>query len=110
MGGYYRRRIKEAACELRKIIINNPNHFFAHYLLGIILAKSGKIDEAINLLKIAIEINPDFVQARINLSILYARKKRKNLALSELSVVEKNARKKNKAEVLVKIEKIKMCL
>jgi hypothetical protein len=55
--------------ELSKRYANDPQ---AHYLLGSALVKSGKKDEGIASLKVAVRLKPDFVLAKKYLELLQA--------------------------------------
>jgi Flp pilus assembly protein TadD len=52
----------------REVLRLAPRDVDSHGLLGIALASQGNVDEAIDLFRAALEINPSSVQARENLA------------------------------------------
>ncbi len=61
----------EALAHLRETIRLDPNHGFAHYRLGMISNRQGEPAEAARLLEKAVELLPDFKQARAQLVMSY---------------------------------------
>ena len=49
----------------------NPDYAEAHYNLGVVYTRQGRIDEAIRELQAALRINPDFADAHYNLGVIY---------------------------------------
>jgi tetratricopeptide (TPR) repeat protein len=59
--------INEAIAEFRKTTAENPDDFFAHFYLGSIYHKIGRLDEAIKEYEEAVRINPEDSYARNSL-------------------------------------------
>lgn len=47
-----------------KLLEVQPNNSQAHYVMGVVMAQAGKMDEAKKYINQALKLNPDFVQAR----------------------------------------------
>ena len=65
--------LKEKLIRLKNYIKLNPNFEVAHYNLGLILQKLGKLNEAQIAYKKAIEIKPNFIPAYYNLANMQRR-------------------------------------
>ncbi len=68
LGKAYRNNPEKAIYHYYKYIAIKPNDGFAHNNLGVLLAKQGKLSEAIRHFSIAFEMNPNDVQIRSNLN------------------------------------------
>ena len=53
--------------QYERVLASNPMHAEAHNNLGIILAKQGRLDEAVSQFVEALRIDPDFTKAKRNL-------------------------------------------
>jgi spermidine synthase len=62
------RRFRDAAAELREAIVLLPASATAHNDLGVALASVNEVAEAAEHFRAAVALNPDFVEARRNLS------------------------------------------
>jgi folate-binding protein YgfZ len=71
---------------LREALSLSPKYEDAYEALGVILSKSGEIEEAILLMKKLAELNPDSVMAHTNLSVFYVEKGLKDEAEEELAI------------------------
>jgi folate-binding protein YgfZ len=71
---------------LREALSLSPKYEDAYEALGVILSKSGEIEEAISLMKKLAELNPDSVMAHTNLSVFYVEKGLKDEAEEELAI------------------------
>jgi tetratricopeptide (TPR) repeat protein len=58
---------------VNEALVNNPNNIDLVYNLGVISAESGKLDEAEKYYKRALEINPNYFNANLNLAELLLR-------------------------------------
>jgi len=64
---------------------NNPRAWLAHNNLGIVLARSGQLDDAIAHLEEAVRLEPDFPEARNNLGLALTDAHRLPEAIDELT-------------------------
>jgi len=62
-----------ATDRVRNVLAGNPNSFIAYNLLGICLAQAGEIEGARNSFQKALELNPKFASAHVNLGQLLIR-------------------------------------
>ncbi|MFQ5961380.1 MAG: tetratricopeptide repeat protein [Candidatus Methylomirabilales bacterium] len=62
-----------------------PTPQFAYFNLARIYERQGKIDEAIEEYKLALDIRPDYVDAHYNLGLLYLQQGRTDLAIEEFT-------------------------
>ena len=72
----------EQLCDFLK---KQPHSKFAYkgwFFLGVLLAKRGQINRAINAYSAALEQRPDLYEARVNLGLLYERNKKYSEAIS----------------------------
>jgi protein O-GlcNAc transferase len=76
-------RLREAEDLYRRILIQQPAHFDAKHLLGVIAQQTHRVDLAIDLLRQAIAIRPDFPQAHSNLGNTLKDKGRIDEAIAE---------------------------
>ena len=70
---------------LREALSLSPRFEDAYEALGVILSKTGELEEAISLMKKLAEINPDSIMAHTNLSVFYVEKGLKDEAEEELA-------------------------
>ncbi|MDO8885926.1 O-antigen ligase family protein [Candidatus Oleimmundimicrobium sp.] len=68
MGGLY----EDAILELNKAIFTNPGDFLSYYELGLAYESKGDIENAIKAHKRALEIKPNFKEAKMKLELLLA--------------------------------------
>jgi folate-binding protein YgfZ len=76
----------EAVSLLRQALELDPKFEDAYEALGVILHKRGQIDEAIDLMKVLVELNADSVMAHTNLSVFYVEKGLKDEAEEEKAI------------------------
>jgi folate-binding protein YgfZ len=76
----------EAVSYLRQSLESDPSLEDAYEVLGVILSKRDRLDEAITLMKKLAEINPDSVMAHTNLSVFYVQKGLKEEAEEEKAI------------------------
>lgn len=79
--------VETAHIEYEEIIRNDPGNVQAHYDLGLVYFKQGKVEEAIKFLKKSTILNKDFIEAYQKLAEIYAGRKKFNLALEMLKEV-----------------------
>jgi len=60
--------LDQAAIEFRAVIESNKDHFRAHHNLGFVLEKQGRFDDAMVAYQNALEVKPDYVNARKSLA------------------------------------------
>jgi protein O-GlcNAc transferase len=60
-------RLQEAQDLYQQILAQQPSHFGAMQLLGVIAYQQGKYESAVDLIRRAISLHPDFPQAQVNL-------------------------------------------
>lgn len=63
-------RTAEAEDDFQKVLMKDPNNFWAYYNLGVIDQQSGRVELAEREYRSALKINPDFVPALYNLAII----------------------------------------
>lgn len=68
------RRYEEAANELRQVLAGEPNHPYAHALLGVSLTELGRHDEALEHVKNALGQEPDNAYFLYLMGLIYTRK------------------------------------
>ena len=68
-------KFDEAAKVLEEVLAKNPNDQDALEALGVIYGKLNRLDDAVDLMKRLIKINPDHIMAHTNLSQFYMLKK-----------------------------------
>jgi predicted O-linked N-acetylglucosamine transferase (SPINDLY family) len=73
-------RTADAALIYRSIIAQNPKHFDATHLLGVIALQEDRLDEAANLIAAALRIKPHDPPALNNLGTVHLRNKQPELA------------------------------
>lgn len=96
---YNKKKYDEAITEFKKALELNPNHYDAHYHLGISYYATGSLDESIKELKKAIDINPKEPRAHYNIAFAYVAKEQVNVAISEYQkTIELYREKKDKKE------------
>ena len=96
---YNKKKYDEAITEFKKALELNPNHYDAHYHLGISYYAKGSIDASIVELKKAIEINPKEPRAHYNIAFAYVAKEEVNNAIPEYQkAIELYREKKDKKE------------
>jgi tetratricopeptide (TPR) repeat protein len=66
-----------------RIAVKTMNTPAVHNNLGYALAKMGKLDEAIEQFRLALQINPDYKPAKVNLDIFLAEKQKPKGGISE---------------------------
>jgi protein O-GlcNAc transferase len=66
-------RTVDAALIYRKIILQNPKHFDATHLLGVIAMQENRLDEARTFISAALQIKPNDAAALSNLGTVYLR-------------------------------------
>src|SRR5574337_28814 len=71
---YNQGKYAEAIIEFKKALELNPNHYDAHYHLGIVYYAKGMTDESITELKKAIDVNPKEPKAHYNIAFAYVSK------------------------------------
>ena len=82
------RSIKRAIALEPEILANHPKAFLLYYLLGLDHARQGKTEEAIKSLQFALQRNPNFVPAQVDLGKLFLHHKQEDAALQQfLSVL-----------------------
>lgn len=91
------RRNDEAAEELFDALSLDYHNPIAHYLLGTILHRLGKIPEAILALKVAVKQNPNFVEALKRLALVYKKRLRDEGRAGEFLSLAREAAKRLKA-------------
>lgn len=62
-------RLPQAEAIYRQILQDNPQHPVALHLLGVIALQIGKYDTAVNLIRKALDVQPDLVEAHNNIGI-----------------------------------------
>jgi protein O-GlcNAc transferase len=60
-------RLREAENLYRQVLAQQPTHFGAMHLLGVIAYQAGRYDVAVDLIRRAIALRPDFAEAHSNL-------------------------------------------
>lgn len=68
------RRYEEAAKELQQVLASEPNHPYAHALLGVSATELGRHDEALEHLKFALGQQPDNPYFLYLMGLIYTRK------------------------------------
>ncbi|PIP46504.1 MAG: hypothetical protein COX16_08960 [Deltaproteobacteria bacterium CG23_combo_of_CG06-09_8_20_14_all_51_20] len=84
----------EAVFESLALDYHNP---MAHYLLGTILHRSGRLPESILALKVAVRQNPNFVEALRRLAHIYKRRLRDGGKAEEYLALAREASKRSKS-------------
>lgn len=79
--------VETAHVEYEEIIRNDPNNWQAHYDLALVYYRQGKIEETLKLLKKAVILNKDFIEAYHKLSELYAKNQKYALAQEALKEI-----------------------
>lgn len=69
-------QLAEAEAAYRQVLSRDPNHTGALNLLGLIAGQCGNDDKAIELIGRAVQLSPDYAEARINLGNSLVRKGR----------------------------------
>ncbi|QDU39631.1 Type I phosphodiesterase / nucleotide pyrophosphatase [Maioricimonas rarisocia] len=69
-----RRRYRKAAAAALRTVGMMYHYPFAHYVLGVSLARIGRTDESVNALRIAATQNPNFSEAHLALARIYERR------------------------------------
>ncbi len=77
-------KIREARTSYETVIEEYPFNYYAHYLLGRLLAKCGEGGEAIAHLKISVKSNPAYAYARLDLGLNEINAGRLDEAIAEL--------------------------
>ncbi len=67
---YQAGRMQQAEQLCRQIVQADGNHVDARYLLGLIAARTGRNDEAVDHLKAAVRLKPDFADAQNILGVV----------------------------------------
>lgn len=78
----------DKAMPLLKDVLDDPLYptpQFAHFNLARIYERQGKIEEAIDEYKLALDIRPDYVDAHYNLGLLYLQQGRTDLAIKKFT-------------------------
>jgi tetratricopeptide (TPR) repeat protein len=80
-------RFSEAEIILEKLLISNPKSCDLNCNLGIVCAKQNKYDEAENYFLKSINLEPNYIQARLNLINLYLEIDEADLALNQINQI-----------------------
>ena len=63
-------RLREAEQLYRQILSRQPNHARAMHLLGLIANQAGQRDVALDLIRRSIALDPNLVEAHVNLGVI----------------------------------------
>ena len=77
---YHENKFIESELLCRKILDKDINHFPSLNLIGILLIKKGKLQDARDALEKAVKINPKFTDAQLNLGNIFQKLGQLNLA------------------------------
>ena len=78
-------RLLEAAERYRQVLAQDPTHFDATHMLGVVQYHRGRFDDALRLLTRATELRPDVIEARGNLeTVEMARQRERQLCRAVL--------------------------
>lgn len=78
-------RLLEAARHYEQVLAQDPAHFDATHMLGVVQYQRGRFDEALRLLRRATELRPDVIEARGNLeNVEMARQRERQLCRAVL--------------------------
>lgn len=69
-------RLLEAADRYEEVLRCDPLHFDATHMLGVVQYHRGRFDDALRLLRRAVELRPDVAEARNNLDIVQTARRR----------------------------------
>lgn len=67
LGHHQAGRLAEAVSRYQQLLLTRPKHPVALCYLGVALGQTGRLEEAVEHLKKALAIQPDFFDAHINL-------------------------------------------
>ena len=87
-------RLAAARVILEQLLAAQPRDAIAKRLLAEVAARTGKLDEAERLLRQALEIDPSFADARVNLATVLQMQNRLADALDQLQRIDDSARER----------------
>ena len=79
---YHENKFIESELLCRKVLEKDINHFPSLNLIGILLIKKGKLQDARDALEKAVKINPKFTDAQLNLGNIFQKLGQLNLAVN----------------------------
>jgi predicted O-linked N-acetylglucosamine transferase (SPINDLY family) len=69
LGHHQAGQLRQAEDLYRLVLAQQPNHFDALHLLGVVLCQKGELDLAVDLLQRALALNPDYAPIHCNLGL-----------------------------------------
>jgi tetratricopeptide (TPR) repeat protein len=85
---FYKHETERAIAKFKKVLELEPKNYHALAMIGKILSfNKEKLDDAADYLKKALQINPDYADAKFDLGRVYALKGDTNLALGEFASI-----------------------
>lgn len=88
MAHFFKREPEMAIAKFKKVLDLEPKNYHALSMVGKILSfDKAKLDEAINQLKKALAINPDYAEAHFDLGRIYALRGDMNRGMAEFSFI-----------------------
>lgn len=81
------KRFPEAEPHLLKVLVSDPTEFLSHNYLGTVYRNTGRLELAIQHYQKALEINSEYVQARLNLAFAYRQAENQLKAKEEFQTV-----------------------